>query len=133
MSQGLALHWRLIPARYNLVGTECKKCNGKFFPPRNICPTCRRKGEIESFKFSGDGEIYTYTIIRAPPTGFEYLKPYVVAVVKLDEGTMCTAQIVDCNIDEVKIGAKVNMTFRKIMADDDAGIIRYGYKFRLKK
>ncbi len=133
MSQGLALHWRLISSRYNLIGTECKTCGVKFFPPRTICPTCRRKGEIDKFKFSGEGEIYTYTVIRAPPTGFEYLKPYVVAVVKLEEGAMCTAQIVDCKPEEVKIGSKVEMTFRKIIADDDAGIIRYGYKFKLKR
>jgi uncharacterized protein len=131
MAEGLALHWRLIPPRYNLIGTECKTCGRKFFPPRNICPDCRRKSHIEKFRFSGDGEIYTYTVVRVPPTGFEFQKPYVIAIVKLVEGAMCTAQVVDCNPDDVKIGSKVRMTFRKIIADDDSGIIRYGYKFKL--
>jgi len=133
MSEGLALHWRLIQSRYNLVGSECKTCGQKFFPPRNICPDCRRKSQINRFKFSGEGEIYTYTIVRAAPTGFEFQKPYVVAVIQLKEGAMCTAQIVDCNPDEVKIGQKVEMVFRKIIADDDHGIIKYGYKFKIKK
>jgi len=127
------LHWRLIPTRYNLMGTTCKKCGQKFFPPRNICPGCRRRSQIERFKFSGEGEVYSYTVVRAAPTGFEFQKPYVVAIVKLREGAMCTAQIVDCSPDEVGIGSKVEMVFRKIMADDESGIIRYGFKFKLRK
>ncbi|MFH0862917.1 MAG: Zn-ribbon domain-containing OB-fold protein [Candidatus Altiarchaeota archaeon] len=133
MAEGLALHWRLSGARYNLVGSRCKTCDRKFFPPRNICPDCRRKSKMEKFKFSGDGEVFSYTVVRAAPTGFEYQKPYVVAIVALKEGAKCTAQIVDCKPEEVRIGASVERVFRKIMADDEHGIIRYGYKFKLKK
>ncbi len=133
MTEGLALHWRLIQPRYNLVGSVCKTCGQHYFPPRNICPDCRRRGVIEKFKFSGEGEVYTYTVVRAAPTGFEYQKPYVVAIVKLSEGALCTAQLVDCRPEEVEVGKPVEMVFRKIMADDEAGIIRYGYKFRLKR
>ncbi|MFC2162598.1 Zn-ribbon domain-containing OB-fold protein [Candidatus Altiarchaeota archaeon] len=132
MSEGLALHWRLIPSRYNLVGTRCSNCDTKFFPPRNLCPDCRRKGKIEEFCFGGDGEILSYTIVRAAPTGFDFMKPYGLAIIKLDEGdVMLTAQIVDCKIEDIKVGRKVRMVFRKIIADDEEGIIRYGYKFRL--
>jgi uncharacterized protein len=133
MSEGLALHWRLISSRYNLVGTKCKTCGKHFFPSRNICPECRRKSKIEKYKFSGEGEIYTYTVIRVAPTGFEFQKPYVLAVVKLREGTMLTSQIVDCNPEDVEIGAPVKMVFRKILADGEDGVIRYGYKFKLVK
>jgi len=133
MTEALALHWRLIPARYNLIGTECRTCHQKFFPPRNICPDCRRKGRIEKFKFSGEGEVFSSTVIRAPPVGFEYQKPYCVAIIKLKEGPMCTAQISDCDPETVKIGDKVELVFRKVIADDESGIIRYGYKFRPKR
>ena len=132
MSEGLALHWRLLQPRYNLCGTKCGTCGDHFFPPRNICPNCRRKSKIESFKFSGKGKVYSYTVVRAPPTGFEYQKPYLVAVIELVEGARLTSQVVDCTPDDIEIGMDVEMTFRKIIADDDAGIIRYGYKFRPK-
>lgn len=130
MSEGLALHWRLITPRYNLQGTACNTCGSNFFPPRSVCPGCRRKGDVEPFNFSGEGEVFSYTIVRVPPTGFEYQKPYVIAVIKLKEGAMLTAQVVDVDIDAVEVGMPVKVTFRKIIADDSAGIIRYGYKFK---
>ena len=133
MSEGLALHWRLQPTRYNLIGSKCTNCDQHFFPKRDLCPDCRRKSKIEDFKFQGDGTVYTYSIVHAPPTGFEYQKPYIVAIIELAEGAMCTAQVVDCSLDEIEIGTKVEVTFRKVIADDDAGIIRYSFKFRPKR
>ncbi len=130
--RGIATHWRLIPQRYNLVGTHCVKCGEKFFPPRDICPKCRRLGGIEDFRFSGEGEIYSFTLIHTPPEGFDFQKPYVLAIVKLKEGPLLLSQVVDCKPEDVKIGRKVEKVFRKVIADGESGIIRYGYKFKLK-
>jgi len=131
MSEGLTLHWRLIPQRYNLIGSECKTCGEKYFPGRDLCPSCRRKGKVVDYTFSGDGEIYSYTVVHAPPLGFEYLKPYIAAIIKLKEGPLVTAQVVDCKSESVSIGKKVYMVFRKIVAEGPEGIIKYGYKFKL--
>jgi len=131
MVKGLPSYWRLIPQRYNLIGTECETCKEKFFPPRKLCPTCRRHGKIKEFKFSGKGEVYSYTTIYAPPEGFEHLKPYVIAIVKLVEGPKITTQIVDCKPKDIAIGKKVEMVFRKVMVASKEGSIRYGYKFKL--
>ena len=81
-------------------------------------------------KLSGSGEIITYTIIHVGPKAFEEQVPYPIAIIKLDEGPHITAQIVDCNIDDVKIGMKVQSTFRKIQEDGYVGAIYYGYKFK---
>lgn len=131
MSKRIPLHWRLIPHRYRLLGSECKRCKEKFFPQRTICPNCRRKGQVDEIRFLGNGEVYSYTVIHVASRGFEFLKPYVMAIVKLVEGPLLTAQIVDCDPDEVEVGRKVAMTFRKISVDGAKGIIRYGYKFKL--
>lgn len=133
MSEGLPLHWRLIPQRYNLEGTRCESCNKNFFPPRDVCPYCRRRGKVEKINFSGNGKVYTYTTVHAPPEGFEFQKPYVLAIVKLEEGPLITSQIVDCKPEEVEIGKEVKTVFRKVMEDEEEGIIRYSYKFRLKE
>ena len=50
--------------------------------------------------------------------------------IKLDEGPKITAQIVDCELDDVKIGMRVQSTFRKIQEDGYMGAIHYGYKFK---
>lgn len=129
-TSSVPLYWRLRKSKYNLIGTKCTNCNSVFFPPRALCPNCRRRGKTESFKFSGNGKILTYTIIRAPPEGFEMDAPYGVAIVRLDEGTNVTGQIVG-DINKIEIGNRVKMVFRKICEDGEDGLIRYGFKFQL--
>lgn len=123
--------WRRIPDRYNLIGTKCKNCDLLFFPPRSICPKCRRIGEMENFQFSGKGKIVTYTKIREPLEGFEDQSPYVVAIVELEEGPRISGQITDANFEDIEIGKKVEAIFRRVNEDGKEGIIFYGYKFRL--
>jgi hypothetical protein len=64
------------------------------------------------------------------PQGFEEQKPYVVALVKLAEGPMVTAQLTDVDQQAVKIGMPVEMVTRKLREDGAEGQIIYGYKFR---
>ena len=124
--------WREIPQRYNLIGNQCNECRTVFFPPRESCPDCRRKsiGKMKNYKLSGEGEVVTYTIIYDAPEKFEGQAPYPVAIIRLSEGPKITAQIVDCNIDDIRIGMKVKSTFRKIQDDGYVGAIYYGYKFK---
>jgi uncharacterized OB-fold protein len=122
--------WRKTKARYNLIATKCNSCRNVFFPPRKICPICRRAGKLEEKKLSGRGEVVTYTVIYSASEGFEMHTPYIMGIIKLDEGPRVTAQIVDAEIDEVKIGMKVEAAFRKISESGKDGIINYGTKFR---
>ena len=124
------LFWRLRKAKYRLIGTKCGKCGSTFFPPRNLCPECRRSGEIEPFQFSGNGTIVSYTIIRTPPEGFERQAPYAVAIVKLDEGAQISGQIIDSPGD-IQTGKNVRAVFRKMSEDGSEGVINYGFKFQL--
>ncbi len=120
--------WRRQPSRYNLVGMQCTKCKALYFPPRELCKKCKST-KLTPYKFKGNGKIVTYTVIRVPPTGFELLVPYVLAIVQLDEGPRLTAQIADCDPEKVSIGDKVQLVFRKISEDGKTGAIYYGYKF----
>ncbi|MDD5686103.1 MAG: OB-fold domain-containing protein, partial [Methanoregulaceae archaeon] len=67
-------------------------------------------------------------VIRTASEQFEKMTPYVLAIVKLDEGPQTTAQIV-CPPDEIRIGMKVRPVFRRIAADGDSGVIHYGTKY----
>lgn len=123
-------HWRLKKQRYNLVGEICPHCEVKIFPPRDICPSCGKEAKTE-FAFSGRGEIYSYTTVFDAPSGFESQTPYTVALVKLEEGPMVTAQLTDLGDDPVQIGMPVEMVTRRLRQDgDERGLLIYGYKFR---
>jgi uncharacterized OB-fold protein len=124
-----ARHWRLKNQRYGLVGEECDNCGTKLFPPRDVCLECEAPAK-ELFSFTGVGEIYSYTTIYDAPAGFEQYAPYTVALVKLDEGPVLTAQLTDIDPENVEIGMPVEMVTRKLRTDGEEGMIVYGYKFR---
>lgn len=84
----------------------------------------------EQFSFSGLGAIYSYTIVLDPPESFQEQAPYVLALVKLDEGPLVTAQISDMDEQPLAIGDRVEMVTRKLTTEGSRGMIVYGYKFR---
>jgi hypothetical protein len=64
------------------------------------------------------------------PAGYQEQSPYTVALVKLEEGPVVTAQLTDVENDAVQIGMKVEMVTRKLREEGEEGQIVYGYKFR---
>lgn len=80
-------------------------------------------------QLKGTGEVHSFTTVTDPPAGFEDQAPYVLALVKLDEGPMVTAQLTDLDTP-VEIGMRVEMVTRKLRTEGNEGIIVYGYKFR---
>ena len=126
----IAPHWRLKKQRYSLVGEICPHCGEKLFPPRDICPECGQEAK-NLYNFSGKGEVYSYTTVYDPPAGYEEYAPYTVALVKLEEGPLVTAQLTDVGQTPVEIGTPVEMVTRKLRQDgDERGLLVYGYKFR---
>jgi uncharacterized OB-fold protein len=118
---------REIPQRYRLEAGKCKQCGNISFPPRLICPKCKSK-TFETVQLSREGKILTFTIIRVGPDKFSKETPYVVAIIELNDGVRLTAQVADCDVDKVEIGAKVKLTFRKIQDEGKSGLHCYGYK-----
>ena len=77
---------------------------------------------MKDLSLKGKGEVVTYTIIHVAPENFEEQVPYPIAIIKLDEGPQVTGQIVDCDIKDVKIGMRVESTFRKIQDEGYTGL-----------
>jgi uncharacterized OB-fold protein len=126
-----ARFWRDNATRYNLMATRCGNCGKVTFPPRHVCPVCHRRsmGKMQRFKLSGVGEVYSFSLVHEAPSAFELQKPYLIGIIKMPEGVMLTAQIIDCDAVDVMIGMKVRATLRKIGEEGPGGIIHYGYKF----
>ena len=90
---------------------RCQACGFRLHPPRPVCPRCRGR-EIAFEPVSGKGEIWSWTINRyqwSPGMG----PPYVIAEVELVEqkGLRILSNIVDCEIDQVRIGLPVTVAF----------------------
>lgn len=129
----VARFWREIPSRYNLIGSKCGNCNKIMFPPRFICPFCRRTGKLEPYRLSKKGKIVSYTEVHAAANGLEEQVPYVLAIIELEDGPRLTTQLTDAGKEDINIGDDVEMVFRRMGQDGEDGVIYYGYKARMLK
>lgn len=127
MSQITARYWREIPQRYRGEAAKSTKTGKVFFPPRLVEPKNGNRS-FEPTKLGYEGKLVTYTIIRIAPAGFEDQGAYALGIIEMDDGARITTQIADCPVDQVKIGMKVRVEFRKIIDDGHEGIHCYGYK-----
>jgi uncharacterized protein len=122
-------YWRSRQQRLGLVGEVCPTCEARLFPPRDVCPHCGGPAKTR-FDLCGRGVVYSFSKVNAAPEGFEAYAPYVVALVKLEEGPLVTAQLTDVDPDQVHIGMPVEMVTRQMRQDGAAGLVHYSYKFR---
>ncbi|MGJ3237872.1 MAG: Zn-ribbon domain-containing OB-fold protein [Anaerolineae bacterium] len=85
--------------------------------------------QTNAVDFKGSGVVYSYTVVQETPEGFTEQAPYILALVKLDEGAIVTAQLTDID-GTVAIGDRVEMVTRRLSTEGKQGAIVYGYKFR---
>jgi uncharacterized OB-fold protein len=94
-------------AEGKLLLKKCNQCGQHHHYPRAMCPFCW-SDKVEWVQAKGTGEIYTYTVTRrGGPV------PYCIAYVQLDEGPRMMTNIVDTDLDTIKIGQKVKAVFKK--------------------
>ncbi|MEK6975776.1 MAG: Zn-ribbon domain-containing OB-fold protein [Candidatus Thermoplasmatota archaeon] len=125
--------WREIPERYNLQASKCGVCQAIHFPPREVCPTCRRAsiGKMTAVRLSGRGRILEWTRVHKPAPGYAMQVPYVVALIQSEEGPIITGTIVDSDPTAIRGGAPVHSVFRRLGQDGDDGVIYYGTKWQV--
>ncbi|HPU53290.1 MAG TPA: OB-fold domain-containing protein [Burkholderiaceae bacterium] len=89
-----------------LLVKYCNGCKQSHWYPRAICPHCG--SDRTEFKPSpGTGTIYSVSVTRrAGPVAFA------IAYVTLDEGVSMLTNIVDCDLDALRIGQKVRVVFK---------------------
>ncbi|MGE3273084.1 MAG: Zn-ribbon domain-containing OB-fold protein [Chloroflexota bacterium] len=100
-------------AEGKLLLPKCTECQTLIWFPRPFCPSCGSLS-VEWIEASGKGTIYTYTVNRRGAGDLiEYREPvpYVLAYVELEEGPRIMTNIVDCDVDSVKIGQAVEAIF----------------------
>jgi uncharacterized OB-fold protein len=91
-------------AQGKLLLKRCEACGERHYYPRAMCPFCGsdRTAWVEA---SGRGTIYSYSVFRRAPV------PYAIAYVTLEEGPTMMTNIVDGDLDAIRIGQRVRVRF----------------------
>lgn len=90
------------------------------------------RSQADRYNLPGDGrgEVYSYTTVYEAPENYAVYAPYTIALIRLTNGRLITAQLTDVENRNVYIGMPVEMVTRKLKENGKRGIIVYGYKFR---
>jgi uncharacterized protein len=103
-------------AEHRLVCAQCSECATFRCPPSPFCHICQSQG-IFWVELSGYGQVYTYTVIRkALSPVFDEAVPFAVAVIELADagGTRLVTNIVDSDIEAIRIGQRVHVVWDDI-------------------
>ena len=96
--------WEAAAKGRLLIG-KCTSCSKPHYYPRAICPLCGSDA-TELVQASGRGTVYSYSVMRRVPV------PYALAYVTLDEGVTMMTNIVDCDLDAIRVGQRVQLVFK---------------------
>ena len=92
-------------ANGKLLLKRCAACGAFHFYPRALCPFCF-SDRTEWREAAGTGTIYSFSVMRRAEV------PYAIAYVTLAEGPTMMTNIVDCDLDAIRIGQQVRVVFK---------------------
>lgn len=121
-----------------LVGSRCSSCSVLAFPPvTSYCPNprCSSRDHVPA-ALARTGKVWSYTnaAYQPPPpyvAGEGDFVPFGIVAVQLDgDGLVVLGQLADGHaLDELRIGAPVELVIEKLYVDDD-GVSRTTWKWR---
>ena len=112
-----------------LLGMRCADCGVVVFGPATFCQSCSSQ-RLEEVELSGQGSLYSYTIVRVPPSGWPGPVPYVLGEVELPEGPHVLAEVVDCAHDALRVGMSVTLALQAVAMPGVEKSERMVYKWR---
>lgn len=95
----------------------CRTCDTHVWFPKPLCPACMTAVEGER-TLSGEGVVYSYSIVHRGPERFTADGPYVLAYVSLDGGPTVLSNIVGDDGLAVAIGDRV-----RLVAPEEPGAV----------
>lgn len=112
--------------KFAFVGSMCISCGRIHLPPAHICSGCHAVDRMERAPLANRrGSVATFTVDRL---AYSPSPPMIDAVVDFDGGGRCTMELADARPDEVGIGTRVEMTFRRLYTT--GGVHNYFWKAR---
>lgn len=97
--------------RHELLIQCCSDCAAHQFYPRILCTRCSGRS-LRWVRASGRGTIRSFTIVRrAVSAAYAAEVPYVVALIRLEEGPTLMSNVVGCDVEAVTMGMPVEVVF----------------------
>jgi hydroxymethylglutaryl-CoA synthase len=116
------------PWKFAFTATRCRVCGTRHLPPARVCFQCRAVDEMSSESLADiRGTIVTYTIDRL---AYSPAPPMIAAAIDFDGGGRFLCEMTDAAPDEIVVGGRVSMTFRR-MYTANSGVHNYFWKARL--
>lgn len=107
-------------------GVKCKACGTPLYPPVRVCTNCQAQDNFEPYRFSDKRcKLFTYSYDFIGRTKDP---PVVIAYVDFEGGGRARLMMADGDIDRLKPGMLLEMTFRKLYTDVREGIHDYYWK-----
>ena len=120
--------WRERKDIQSFCGVRCKKCGTPQYPRLRVCinPDCGAIDEMEEYCFSDKkGILFSYT---GDNLAFSISPPTIQGVVDFEGGGRAWLDITDCELEALKVGLPLEMTFRRKYFDQARGIHSYFWK-----
>ena len=113
--------------KFGFVGSRDRQTGDVFLPPMRVSADGARTDQMEDAPMADvQGTIATFTVDRM---AYSPSPPIIFAVVDFDGGGRLPIELTDTDLDEVAIGGRVEMTFRRLFTAD--GIHNYFWKGKL--
>ncbi len=111
------------------VGSRCTRCGTRHMPPGRVCFGCGSVDEMSPEALADvPATVVTFTIDRL---AYSLNPPVVAVVIDFDGGGRFQCELTDVDPDEVAIGDRVEMTFRRLFTAD--GVHNYFWKARPRR
>lgn len=96
-----------------LLVQVCKDCGARIFYPRKACPKCWSRN-LDWIEASGKATVFTFSTAYSmvEPKFMDEL-PYTIAYVDLDEGVRMMTRIINCPLEEITFGMRVEVVFHE--------------------
>jgi uncharacterized protein len=106
-------------AKHELVFQRCTNCGTFRNPPVPICYVCR-SSDTEWFQVSGEGTVYSYTIVTHPvhPALVDKV-PFNIVLVEFPDapGVRLVSNLVDAGPDEIEVGTPVRLHWEDLSGE----------------
>ncbi len=123
---GAPATWRSTRWKSGFEASDCQVCGFRHLPPARVCLQCRTFDQMERVRLADvGGTVATFTVDHL---AFSLSPPVVGAVVDFDGGGRYRCEMTDVDPATVAIGARVEMTFRRLFTVD--GMHNYFWKAR---